>query len=170
MGLPLARHHSNHLVFLRLSTNLHIKSTIINGQIADFVCWLLRNKSNMIWNFLSHVHTYNLSMNKCRTLSIDTNLWFCLQVRTKPKKDDSLIFGHTRYVKFGYHSRHHQHQILHIAIPPPLFAASKSATEEDDTGWSTSTPILDGSHMRMTWWLWFRVNTLAQLQISRREV
>ncbi len=38
----------------------------------------------MIWNFLLHVHTCNLSMNNCRTLSIDRSSWFCLQVCSKP--------------------------------------------------------------------------------------
>ncbi len=70
---------------LRLSTHLQTKSAIVYRQIADFVCRMLRNESNMIQNFLSRVHTCKLSMNNCRTLSIDTSLRFCLQVCTKPQ-------------------------------------------------------------------------------------
>ncbi len=45
---------------------------------TDFVCRVLQNKSNMIWNFLSRFHTCNLSMNNRRTSSIDTSSRFCL--------------------------------------------------------------------------------------------
>ncbi len=38
------------------------------------------NKSNMIWNFLSSVHTCNLSTDNRRTFSMDTSSRFCLQV------------------------------------------------------------------------------------------
>ncbi len=34
-----------------LSTHLWTKSAIVCRQIADFVCRLLQNKSNMMWNF-----------------------------------------------------------------------------------------------------------------------
>ncbi len=69
----------------KLSTHLWTNSALVYIQLADFVCRLLLNKSNMIWNFLSRIHICNLSMNNRRTLSIDTSSPFCLQVCTKPK-------------------------------------------------------------------------------------
>ncbi len=65
--------------YYRLSTRLYTKSANVYRQIADFVGKLLRNKSNMIRNVLSHVHTCKLSTNNRRTLTIDTSSRFSLQ-------------------------------------------------------------------------------------------
>ncbi len=52
-------------------------------QIADFVCGLSQNQSNIIWKCLSRVHTCNLFMNNRRTSSIDASSRFCRQMCTK---------------------------------------------------------------------------------------
>ncbi len=44
---------------LGLSTYLLTKSKIVYRQIADFVYRLLRNKSNMIWNFVKCPHLHS---------------------------------------------------------------------------------------------------------------
>ncbi len=65
-------------------THLRTKCAIVRRQIAGFVCRLSRNKSNVIWNFLSTVHACNLSTNNRRTLPTNTSSRFCPQGRTKP--------------------------------------------------------------------------------------
>ncbi len=55
------------IICVQLSTHV-TKFAFVYRQITDFVYRLLWNKSNMIWNFLSRVHTCNLSMNSQRTL------------------------------------------------------------------------------------------------------